>query len=87
MKIPFNWINVMGERSGSKNKQKPLSKTQQKILALIKENPSITKALVAETLYLGKTTVDNGFSVLKDSGYIERVGSRKKGYYKILKDD
>lgn len=87
VKIPFNWINVMGERSGSKNKQKPLSKTQQKILTLIKENPSITKALVAEALYLGKTTVDNGFSVLKDSGYIERVGSRKKGYYKILKDD
>ena len=39
-----------------------------------------------EKLKLGKTTIDNGFAALKEAGYIERVGSRKTGYYKILKD-
>ena len=85
--IPFKWINVMAEKTWEyKAGNKTLSKTQQKILALIKENPNITKANVMEKLKLGKTTRDNGFAFLKEARYIERVGSRKTGYYKILKD-
>lgn len=85
--IPFKWINVMAEKTWEyKAGNKTLSKTQQKILALIKENPNITKANVMEKLKLGKTTIDNGFAFLKEARYIERVGSRKTGYYKILKD-
>ena len=39
-----------------------------------------------ELLGFGKTTIDRGLSVLKKYGYIERVGSRKAGYWKVHED-
>ena len=92
--IPFNWINAMGDRvgnkkgnkGGNKNREYGLNKTQVRILAEIRNNPNITKVRLMELLGLGKTTIDNGLSVLKKYGYIERVGSRKAGYWKVNED-
>ena len=61
-------------------------KRQVRILAEIRNNPNITKARLMELLGLGKTTIDRGVSVLKKYGYIERVGSRKAGYWKVHED-
>ncbi|MCD8084528.1 MAG: MarR family transcriptional regulator, partial [Clostridiales bacterium] len=96
--IPFSWINVMGDKAGNKtgnkvgnknavagSKEAALTKTQVRILAEIRNNPNITKARIMEKLKVGKTTVDTGISALKKLGYIERVGSNKSGYWKILK--
>ncbi|MBS5062604.1 MAG: putative DNA binding domain-containing protein [Hungatella hathewayi] len=89
VKIPFNWINVMGDRAGNKESNKSdvaaLTETQNKILIEIRNNPNITKARLIEILSVGKTTIDKGTSVLKKKGYIERVGSNKSGYWKVLK--
>lgn len=63
-----------------------LNQTQVRILAEIRNNPNITKVRLMELLGLGKTTIDNGLSVLKKCGYIERVGSRKAGYWKVNED-
>ena len=92
--IPFNWINVMGDKAGNKegnkrgnkNHKHGLNQTQVRILAEIRNNPNITKARLMELLDLGKTTIDRGVSVLKKYGYIERVGSRKAGYWKVHED-
>ena len=92
--IPFNWINVMGDRvgnkegnkGGNKNCEYGLNQTQVRILAEIRNNPNITKVRLMELLGLGKTTIDRGLSVLKKYGYIERVGSRKAGYWKVHED-
>ena len=91
--IPFNWINVMGDKVGDKGSDKVgdksteslLNHTQARILAEIRNNPNITKQHLAETLKLGKTTIDKGIAVLKKYGYIERIGSNKSGYWKVLK--
>ena len=40
--------------------------------------------LITILLGLGKTTVDNTISILKKKGFIERVGSNKTGYWKVL---
>ena len=32
---------------------------------------------------VGKTTVDTSIAVLREAGIIERVGSNKKGYWKV----
>ena len=32
---------------------------------------------------VGKTTVDTSIAVLRKAGIIERVGSNKKGYWKV----
>lgn len=92
VKIPFNWINVMGENAGNKTGNKAgnkseselLTNTQNKILAEIRNNPNITKARLVELLPVGKTTVDKGIHVLRKKGYIERIGSNKTGYWNVL---
>ena len=71
--IPFNWMNVMGDKAGdkagnkegNKNHEHGLNQTQVRILAEIRNNPNITKARLMELLDLGKTTIDRGVSVLK----------------------
>ena len=91
--IPFSWINVMSDKVGDKRSDKVgdkntesfLNHTQTRILAEIRNNPNITKPRLAEILKLGKTTIDKGIAVLKKHGYIERVGSNKSGYWKVLR--
>ena len=96
VKIPFNWINVMGDKVGNKMGNKvgnknddkeeipQLTKTQNRILAEIRNNPNITKNNLVSTLGVGKTTVDNGIATLKKYDYIERIGSKKSGYWKVI---
>ena len=80
--IPFRWINKVGDKVGDKNSH--LTQTQASILTEIRNDPDITKPELAEKLKLGKTTVDKGIAVLKQRGFIERVGSNKSGYWKAL---
>ena len=87
--IPFNWINVMGDKEGDKESDKsinsPLNNTQIRILKEIRNNQNITKPQLVSTLELGKTSIDKGISMLRKYGFIERVGSNKTGYWKVLK--
>lgn len=93
VKIPFNWINVMGDRAGSRvgntedsiTGEHSLNQAQVRILAELRNNPNTTKAYLMKTLKLGKSSVETGLAVLKKYGYVERVGSRKAGYWKVLK--
>lgn len=89
VKIPFNWINIMGDKVGNKvddnEKNNRLNQTQIRMLSEIRNNPNITKPELAILLNVGKTTVDNGITALKRYGYIERMGSNKTGYWKVLK--
>lgn len=91
VKIPFNWINVMGDKMGDKpgdkNKKSPLTQTQTRILMEIRNNPNITKPRLAVQIGVGKTTIDNGIAALKKYGFIERIGSNKSGYWNVLKVD
>lgn len=59
--------------------------TQEKILDLIKKNPSITQVEMAKALVLTRDGISYNIKVLKERGIIERVGSTKKGMWKILK--
>ena len=86
--IPFRWINVMGDKVGdnvgNKSGKEGLNETQSRVLSVIRNNPNITKPQITILLGLGKTTVDNTISILKKKGFIERVGSNKTGYWKVL---
>ena len=89
VKIPFNWINVMGNKMGNKKGNKKsegirLNDTQMKILEVIRNNPNITKKQIQEKIGKSKTTVDNGISFLKENGIIEHIGSNKAGYWNVL---
>ncbi len=58
--------------------------TQEKILNLIKKNPSITQAEMAKALGLTRDGISYNIKILKYNGIIERHGSTKSGIWKIL---
>lgn len=57
--------------------------TQEKIINLIKKNSSITQVEMAKALDLTRDGISYNIKVLKEKGIIERVGSTKKGIWKI----
>ena len=59
--------------------------TQEKIINLIQKNPSITQVEMAKALELTRDGISYNIKILKEKGIIERVGSTKKGIWKINK--
>ena len=58
--------------------------TQEKIIDLIKENPDITQTEMASKLGITRDGISYNIKQLKDNGIIERLGSTKKGSWRIL---
>jgi ATP-dependent DNA helicase RecG len=92
--IPFNFINVVDyqitpkvvNKSGEYVVNKNLNKNQLLILKVLRNNPNITiKGLCRETK-LGHTAIQNNLNKLQDFKIIQRIGSRKKGYWEFLID-
>lgn len=61
-----------------------LNKTQRKLLEVIKENPYITQKILSNKLNLSRPAIALNMKKLKSGGFIERIGSDRKGYWKIL---
>ena len=57
--------------------------TQEKLINLIKKNPSITQSEMARAVDLTRDGVAYNIKVLKEKGIIEREGSTKSGIWKI----
>ena len=62
----------------------PLNKLQTDILKYIKKNKYISYDDIAELSDMHKTTVRRNIQKLKAAGFIERIGSKKAGYWKVL---
>ena len=85
VKIPFNWINEVGDKTGDKlGDISTLNNTQIKVLSEIKNNPNVTKPELEKLVGVGKTSIDNAISALKEKNIIKRKGSNKTGYWEVL---
>lgn len=73
------------QKNGQESYQKPLNETQNKIIALIKQNPNITQMEMAKMLDMSREKVKYHIAVLKENNMIIREGSTKKGVWKIIK--
>ena len=62
-----------------------LNETQQNIIRLIKNQPSITQKEIAKELNITRDGVKYNMNVLKELGIVVREGSTKKGNWKILR--
>ncbi len=62
-----------------------LNETQQNIINLIKNQPSITQKEIAKKLNITRDGVKYNMNVLKKLGIVVREGSTKKGSWKVLK--
>jgi len=62
-----------------------LTKNEKEILSLIVNNNQITREEIVNELRLSDRTVSRAIKHLQDEKVIFREGSKKKGYWKILK--
>ncbi len=83
--IPLKKIRKVGNKLGNKlGDKKPLNARRRTILTEMRDNPNITAEELRKILGISKTAVDNNISFLRENGYIERVGSKKAGYWNVL---
>jgi len=61
-----------------------LTDNQKMILELIKNNPSIPKKEMSETIGIRSSSIDKNIATSKEKGYIERVGPAKGGHWEII---
>ena len=64
--------------------QKKWSETTQKVYELIKENPSISRKELSETLSINPSAVQKHIEKLKKEGAIIRKNGAKGGYWEVL---
>ena len=67
------------------NSDKSVDKSVDKIKKLIAENKFITQKEIAERTGLSVRGVEKNISKLKKEGIIKRIGSKKTGYWEIIK--
>ena len=87
--IPFQRLHnpqsEFGDKLGNKlGNKEPLNERRSRIIAEMKNNPNITTAQLRIILDCAETTVENNIAFLRRNGHIERVGSRKSGYWRAL---
>mgnify|MGYP002233164191 CR=1 FL=1 len=56
------------------------------IIDILSEDPAYTSTAIAEKLSLSRKTVSQKLKEMKEMGIIERIGSDRKGYWKINND-
>ncbi|MEA1917019.1 MAG: Fic family protein [Campylobacterota bacterium] len=74
-------------KSSVKNSVKSSVNTEDKILEYLKSNPSTTIKELAELLNLTSRAIEKQIANLKKENKIVRVGSARKGHWKILDDE
>lgn len=78
--IPLARLNAVGEKGPNPGQ---LSPNRERILSEMRDNPNVTTAELQRILGISETAVENHIAFLKERGYIERLGSRKAGYWKV----
>jgi len=84
--LPFTRINTTdaSSRLTIERNQKQLNTTQKKILKELRNNPNTTHLNLMFKLKISESTAYKNIRYLKENGYIERIGSNKNGYWKII---
>lgn len=84
--IPFNRIDAPEHTGQGSAADAPasLNRTQQQVLDEIRNNPNITHEKLASAIGKGVTTAQKAVRFLRENGYIERVGSDKAGWWRVL---
>lgn len=72
------------EKSSEKMSEKMSGKTPDQIIALLKEDNSLTIAVLAEKIGLSTRAVEKNLKKLQDSGHLKRKGGDKGGYWEVI---
>ena len=50
----------------------------------MRDNPNVTIEELHNMIGVSTTAIDNNIAFLRENGYIERIGSNKTGYWRVL---
>ena len=76
---PFTFISGrLSEKLSDK-----ISDKERRTFELLLEDPGYTTPQIAEKLHVSRVSVTKYLKTLKEKGLIERIGSDRKGYWKI----
>ena len=87
---PTFWYNRVGNKVGKKGgnnyvlRKYSLNSTRERLLSEMRHNPNITMAELTMLIGISDTAIDNNIRCLKENQYLERIGSNKNGYWKVL---
>ena len=74
-----------GKNDGKNLINEELTENEKRILLELINNPSVPYDQLVSDLKISRRTVSRVFVSLVEKGYIERIGTNKKGYWKIIK--
>ena len=66
------------------DKEKKMNPTRTRILEEMRNNPNVTHEQLEKLVGVGRTAIQNNISYLRNNGFIERIGSNKNGWWKVL---
>lgn len=75
--------SLIGEKQVTDVTEK-VTDIEAKILELISNDPAITTSKLANMLSVTRKTISTHMKIMKKNNVIERIGSDRKGYWKIL---
>ena len=64
----------------------PVNKPVKLVLAVIADNPNLSKEKIAEKIGMSRATVTRALAKLVEIGAIQRVGSDKSGHWEIVEN-
>ena len=82
-KNPSNSNTYEKRRKREVVKKRRLAESQRKMLALMRENPKISKQKMAEIIGISTTAIDKNIKILKSTDCIKRIGPDKGGHWKV----
>lgn len=74
----------MAEELSEENQYRILNETARNILIVLKTNPHITIAQLAERLKVSTRTIERQLKLLQTRQLVERMGSTKAGYWRVI---
>ena len=74
--------NTSGKAAGEGN-ETHLTKSEQRIVKLLAEDPRITIGTISQRLQLSEAGVNKALAGLRKKGIIERIGANKNGSWKV----
>lgn len=81
-KMGFLYLVFSNERVNERVNE--LSETEKKVYLILKERPNIIQKQLAQEVNYTEQYIRKIIKVLKDKEMIERIGSDKNGYWKII---
>ena len=76
--------NGKSTQENGKSTQENKKSTQETILHILMENPKTNRKELAEIIGLSEDGIKKQLAKLKKEGLLERIGSTKAGYWKVI---